>query len=208
MKILIRSSSQRSNSMSLEVSKYLVKHKVVEEKSITTSILDISDFPALLHHYEGNHNEKIIQNKKEVLDQLYSSDAFIFVVPEWGGMIPPGLVNLFLLTANGSANGMPLGHKPGFIIGISASGGGHNPIPLIKGYTAKNSHITWISLHTIINNVEDFLAKEWNPTLNNRYSQIQSRLQVGIKALKIYAKSLKNVRNELVELSKVHPFGQ
>ncbi|MCJ8337054.1 MAG: hypothetical protein MJK10_01160 [Pseudomonadales bacterium] len=67
--------------------------------------------------------------------------------------IPPALVNLLLLTASGSASGLPLGHKPAFAIGISASAGGSNPISLLKGYAAKNSHLTWLPLHAIIQNV-------------------------------------------------------
>ncbi len=113
-----------------------------------------------------------------------------------------------LLTANGSANGLPLGHKPAFAVGLSASSGGSNPISLLKGYAAKNSHLTWMPLHAIVQNVDDFLAKPWDPTLDNRFSQVQSRLLVGIKSLVIYSKQLMSVREELVALSKVHPFGQ
>ncbi len=150
----------------------------------------------------------LANNKDEVLGQLYSCDAVVFIVPEWGGMIPPALVNLLLLSANGSANGLPLGHKPAFAIGVSASSGGSNPISLLKGYAAKNSHLTWLPLHAIIQNVEDFLKQTWTPTLENRYSQVQSRLLVGLRSLAIYSNQLASVRDELVVLSKEHPYGQ
>jgi NAD(P)H-dependent FMN reductase len=177
---------------------------------ISTSILDLSLYPFLLELYgvDSANADLLAKNKEEVLEQLYACDAIVFIVPEWGGMIPPALVNLLLLTANGSANGLPLGHKPGFIIGISASSGGSYPISLLKGYAAKNSHITWLPLHAIIQNVEAFLEMSWQPTLDNRFSQVQSRLQVGLKSLVIYSNQLANVREELVVLSKVHPFGQ
>ena len=150
-----------------------------------------------------------LANEKEaVLQKMYNCDAVIVVAPEWGGMLPPALVNLFLLSANGSAGGLPFGHKPAFAVGISASGGGANPISLMKAYTAKNSHLAWLPLHAIIQNVNDFVIADWQPTLENRFSQIQSRLSVGIKSLVIYANQLSNVREELVELSKIHPFGQ
>ena len=135
----------------------------------------------------------LANNKDEVLGQLYACDAVVFIVPEWGGMIPPALVNLLLLSANGSANGLPLGHKPAFAIGVSASGGGSNPISLLKGYAAKNSHLTWLPLHAIIQNVGDFLEQTWAPTLDNRYSQVQSRLLVGLKSLTIYSNQLASV---------------
>ncbi|PKI12879.1 hypothetical protein CXF71_19370 [Colwellia sp. 12G3] len=164
----------------------------------------------LLDHYglARDDSAALASNKDEVLSQLYACDAVVFIAPEWGGMIPPALVNLLLLTANGSANGLPLGHKPAFAIGVSSSGGGSNPISLLKGYAAKNSQLMWLPLHAIIQNVDDFLAQALDPQLDNRFSQVQSRLLVGLKSLTIYAKQLASVREELVELSKIHPFGQ
>lgn len=210
LKILLIASSQRADSKSFAVAQFVQKHLLNDKANIDSSILDISQFPFLLDHYgTGRDNaESLAQNKAQVLAQLYACDAVVFIVPEWGGMIPPALVNLLLLTANGSANGLPLGHKPAFAIGISASGGGSNPISLLKGYAAKNSHLTWLPLHAIIENVDDFLNQAWAPQLDNRVSQVQSRLSVGLQSLAIYAKQLANVRDELVELSKVHPFGQ
>ena len=210
MNILLVSSSQRDNSKSFDVSKYLQTNILNGMEGIKSSILDLSLYPFLLDHYGTGRDDLIslANNKDEVLRMLYGCDAVIFIVPEWGGMIPPALVNLLLLSANGSANGLPLGHKPAFAIGVSASSGGSNPISLLKGYAAKNSHLTWLPLHAIIQNVGDFLEQTWAPTLDNRYSQVQSRLLVGLKSLTIYSNQLASVRDELVVLSKEHPFGQ
>ncbi len=207
--VLIISSSQRNNSNSLKVSNYIQKQIFGSSKDLVSSILDLSDFPFLLDHYGIERNDqKLAANKKEVLDKLYTCDAVVFVVPEWGGMVPPALVNLLLLTANGSANGLPLGHKPGFIVGISASGGGTYPVSLLKGYAAKNSHLTWLPQHAILSNITDFLDHPWSPEKDNRFSIVQSRLRTGLQSLIIYGNTLKKVRNELVLLSKEHPFGQ
>jgi len=218
LKILIVSSSQRNESKSFDVAKYIQNNIVDTMQGIDSSILDLSRYPFLLDQYgisreDGTQESKdnsasLASNKDEVLSQLYACDAVVFIAPEWGGMIPPALVNLLLLTANGSANGLPLGHKPAFAVGVSASSGGSNPISLLKGYAAKNSHLTWLPLHAIVQNVDDFLAQPWEPQSDSRFSQVQSRLFVGLKSLTIYAKQLSSVREELVELSKVHPFGQ
>ena len=215
LKILLVSSSQRGESKSFAIAQYVQTNVLSNMQDVDSSILDLAQYPFLLDHYgisrEDSANDSstaLAKNKETVLKQLYACDAVVFIAPEWGGMIPPALVNLLLLTANGSANGLPLGHKPAFAIGISASGGGSNPISLLKGYAAKNSHLTWLPLHAIIQNVDDFLAQDWAPQLDNRFSQVQSRLLVGLKSLTIYAKQLASVRAELVELSKVHPFGQ
>ncbi len=218
MNILVVSSSQRNESKSFDVAKYIQSNILDDMQDIDSSILDLSRYPFLLDHYgisredfsqeDMDNSASLASNKDEVLSQLYACDAVVFIAPEWGGMIPPALVNLLLLTANGSANGLPLGHKPAFAVGVSASGGGSNPISLLKGYAAKNSHLTWLPLHAIVQNVDDFLAQPWEPQSDSRFSQVQSRLFVGLKSLTIYAKQLSSVRDELVELSKVHPFGQ
>jgi len=210
LNILLISGSQRDDSKSADVARYLQTNILNKMEGINSSILDLSLYPFLLDHYGTGRGDSIslTKNKDEVLSQLYACDAVVFISPEWGGMIPPALVNLLLLTANGSANGLPLGHKPAFAVGVSASGGGSNPISLLKAYAAKNSHLTWLPLHAIVQNVDDFLAQAWSPKLDDRVSQVQSRLLVGLQSLVIYSKQLSGVRAELVELSKVHPFGQ
>jgi len=210
LNILLVGCSQRESSKSFEVTNYLQTNILGDIQDIKSSILDLSRYPFLLDNYGVGRDDLTLlnKNKDEVLSQLYACDAIIFVVPEWGGMIPPALVNLLLLCANGSAKGLPLGHKPAFAVGISASGGGSNPISLLKGYAAKNTHLTWLPLHAIIHNVDDFLEKAWDPESDNRISQVQSRISVGLQSLVIYANQLKPVREELVKLSKVHPFGQ
>jgi len=179
-------------------------------QSVTCSILDLSEYPVLLDHYGYGRDDATLlaKSKDEVLSRLYACDGVTFIAPEWGGMIPPALVNLLLLCANGSANGLPLGHKPAFALGLSASGGGANPIPMLKGFAAKNTHMTWMPLHAIIQNVDEFLAHNWLPSGDSRISQVQSRLVVGLTSLVIDTKQLKEVREALVILSKQHPFGQ
>lgn len=210
MNLLIISGSQRESSMSYKVAKYIQRNIIEQFDDLTSTILDLSCYPFLLDHYGTGREDKIaLANEKEaVLKKMYTCDAVIFVAPEWGGMLPPALVNLFLLSANGSAGGLPFGHKPAFAVGISASGGGANPVSLMKAYAAKNSHLSWLPLHAIIQNVNDFVETDWQPTRDDRFSQVQSRLLVGIKSLAIYAKQLSSVRGDLVELSKIHPFGQ
>lgn len=210
MNILIVSGSQRESSNSAALSSYLKTNCIDANTAVQSEILELAQYPYLLNHYGCADfiSEELAQQKEQVLSKLYACDAIIFVTPEWGGMIPPALVNLLLLTANGSAGGFPLAHKPAFAIGVSASGGGSNPISLLKAYAAKNSHLVWLPLHAIVQNVEEFLVQDWRPSHGNRYEQVQSRLAVGIESLGIYAKQLSVVRKELTALSEVHPFGQ
>ena len=210
MNILIVSCSQRDESKSLELSKYIDKNIFHKKKESKSSILDLSLYPFLLNNYgKGRDDEVLLENNKtEVLNLLYACDGIVFVSPEWGGMIPPALVNLLLLSAYGSANGLPLANKPAFIVGVSASGGGGNVVSLLKAYSGKNSHLVWIPLHAIVQNVEEFLKKTWEPEVENRFSQVQSRLETGLDSLFLYTKKLKEVREELLPLSVKHPYGQ
>lgn len=211
MKVLIVSASQRKHSMSMALSQYINQNAFEEKQTVDTDIIELSQFPVLLDHYgeSQGRDDELQQQKEYLLTKLYACDAIVFVVPEWGGMVPPSLVNLLLLTANGSAGGLPLGHKPAFAIGVSASGGGANPISLLKAYAAKNSHLTWLPLHAVVQNVEDFVSAPWQPDASgSRIKNVQSRIDVGLKALAIYAEQLKPAREQLVALSKVNPFGQ
>ena len=85
---------------------------------------------------------------------------------------------------------------------MSTSAGGSNPISLLKAYSAKNTHLTWLPLHAIVHNVDEFLSSTWTPKNEDRISQIQSRIDTGLKALAIYADTLRPVRDKLVMLSK------
>lgn len=181
MKIVIVSGSGRPNSNSLALATKISKHLV--RLDIECDLVDLSEMTRLLHHYE-THNDAVLNKQKALLlEKLYSSDGIVIVAPEWGGMLPPVLHNFLLL----SAYGFPLGHKPALAIGISTSGGGHNPVSLIKGYSAKYSHLVWLPFHVFINNVDDFIASftEKNKVLCSRQKTIFSRLEVGLHALEI-----------------------
>ncbi|TMO84667.1 hypothetical protein CWC15_10295 [Pseudoalteromonas spongiae] len=208
MKIVIVSGSGRPNSNSLQLASKISEH--LARLDIECDLVDLSEMTRLLHHYEANDDEVLNKQKALLLEKLYSSDGIVIVAPEWGGMLPPVLHNFLLLSAYGSASGFPLGHKPALAIGISTSGGGHNPVSLLKGYSAKNSHLVWLPFHVIINNVDEFIVSfaEKDNALCSRQKSILSRLEVGLHALVIYAKQLAPIRNELTQLSIKHPFGQ
>ncbi|SEA95425.1 NAD(P)H-dependent oxidoreductase [Alkalimonas amylolytica] len=214
MNALIICASQRQEAESAKVSQLIGRLMEHIEPKATINTLYLADFPRALHCY-GYHaaepvgNQQAITEEKKILqDALRHCTMVIVVTPEWGGMIPPALTNLFLLSAFGSANGMPLAHKPGFIVSISASEGGHYPISQLRGYTSKNSHLTWIPLHCIIRHVERFLQHPWSPEDESPDSHTQSRLITGLTCLIAYESALKTIREALLPLSEKHPFGQ
>ena len=208
MKLVILSGSGRKESNSLKLGQFILGK--FQSKALEIELIDLCQYGSLLHHYEPLTNQQLLTEKEQLLHSLYQCDGLIIIAPEWGGMLPPILHNTLLLTAYGSAGGFPLAHKPAFAIGVSASGGGHNPISLLKGYGAKNPHLVWLPFHLIINNIEEFLSalNVAGSNLTSREFQLVSRLEIGIEALTLYAKQLSPIRNELVTLSEKHPFGQ
>ena len=152
MKISIISTSHRKNSQSKRISN-IFKNFVLEIYNSTECFnLDMfdSNIPAWTSEKKENGNFWEKEFKKISLE-LNSSDGFIFIVPEYGGMATPNSKNFFLVFNNGE-----LFHKPGLIVSISSGNGGAYPISELRASSYKNSHIMWIPENIIIRNVEQF----------------------------------------------------
>ncbi|WP_310622334.1 NADPH-dependent FMN reductase [Flexibacterium corallicola] len=122
----------------------------------------------------------------ETSENLASSDAFIIVTPEWGGMVPPRLKNLLML-----ASVKETGHKPALIVSVSAGEGGFAPMTELRAFAYKNSHICYLPDHVILRNVESL----FNGELNEDNDRLRDRLDYGIRMLAQYSAALLNVRN-------------
>ena len=119
---------------------------------------------------------------KNISIKLHESEGFVFVVPEWGGMVPSQVKNIFLLASNNE-----FAHKPGLIVTLSESLGGSYPVVELRSFSYKNTKICWIPDHVIIRKVKEF-DPDKDPRLN-------SRLDYSCKMLLEYSKALVSVRN-------------
>ena len=119
---------------------------------------------------------------KNISIKLHESDGFVFVVPEWGGMVPSQVKNIFLLASNNE-----FAHKPGLIVTLSESLGGSYPVVELRSFSYKNTKICWVPDHVIIRKV-----KEFDPDKDLR---LNSRLDYSCKMLLEYSKALVSVRN-------------
>ena len=152
MKLSIISTSHRKNSESKRVADILKKYIYDINKTIECFILDMleSEIP---FGQQRKQNVKFWDNRyNEISKEVVSSDGFLMVVPEYGGMSSPNSKNFFLLFNNGE-----LFHKPGLIVSISSGNGGAYPISELRSSSYKNSHIMWIPENIIIRNVNQFL---------------------------------------------------
>ncbi len=153
MKISIISTSHREKSESHRISKILEQVISKIDSSIECFYLNMYDKKIPLWGGEKKNNLKFWNIEfVKISSNLASSDGFIIVVPEYGGMATPNAKNFFLLFNNGE-----LFHKPGLIISISSGNGGAYPISELRSSSYKNSHILWIPENVIIRNVEQFV---------------------------------------------------
>ena len=152
MKISIISTSHRKNSQSKRISN-IFKNFILEIYNSTECFnLDMFDSNIPVWTSEKKENVNFWEKEfKKISLELNSSDGFIFIVPEYGGMATPNSKNFFLVFNNGE-----LFHKPGLIVSISSGNGGAYPISELRASSYKNSHIMWIPENIIIRNVEQF----------------------------------------------------
>ena len=132
--------------------------------------------------------------------QLKSSDGFVVVSPEWSGMVPAGLKNVFLL-----CGGDVLAHKPGLIVTVSSGIGGSYPVNELRTSSYKNSRICYLPDHVIVRNVGEMLRGE-RPG-NEHDESLRNRITYSLRLLLEYAKALRLVRDSGVVDLKSYPYG-
>ncbi|MGE3769339.1 MAG: NAD(P)H-dependent oxidoreductase [Bdellovibrionales bacterium] len=132
--------------------------------------------------------------------ELKSSDGVIVISPEYAGMVPARLKNLFLHVDKGE-----LSHKPGMIVGVSASRGGSYPVAELRTSSYKNTQLTWTPEHLIVRDAAKMLHGD--APANDDDGYIRKRADYALKILLEYAKALKSVRDSGVVDGKTYPFG-
>jgi NAD(P)H-dependent FMN reductase len=187
MKISIISGSHRKNSESFRISELLQKKIRSINILFKPSIVDLAkkDLPMW-----GSGSQKEIESSanswKNISKSISSSLGFVFVVPEYGGMVTPHVKNFFLLCNSGE-----LAHKPGLIVSVSSGNGGAYPVSELRASSYKNTHITWIPENVIIRNVEEF-----NPGNHGKKipEWLEDRIDYVLKLLLAYASNMKPLR--------------
>lgn len=119
---------------------------------------------------------------------LEAAEALIAVVPEWHGMVPAAVKNLFLYLSD------ELAHKPGLIVSISATQGGAYPVAELRLSSYKNSRICWIPEHLIVRGCK---AGDANAT-QRALAAIDERIDHALRLLGLYAHALRGVRQGMI----------
>ena len=188
MKISIISTSHRKNSQSKRISN-IFKNFILEIYN-STECFNLDMFDSKIPAWTSDKKENVNfweKEFKEISFELNSSDGFIFIVPEYGGMATPNSKNFFLVFNNGE-----LFHKPGLIVSISSGNGGAYPISELRSSSYKNSHIMWIPENIIIRNVEQFSPGKHGELIP---PWIDNRIKYSCDLLLKYSEYLKPIQN-------------
>ena len=187
MKISIIAASHRTNSQSKRIADLLKNYLFKIKTDLDLYTLDLANAKLPLWSPDKKNGKGIWGKTWETIsDNLHKSDAFIFVVPEYGGMATPAAKNIFLLCGNGE-----FAHKPGLIVSVSSGNGGAYPIAELRSSSYKNTHIMWMPENIIIRNVEEFntenhgnIIPEW----------LDDRIDYVLKLILVYAKNMRPIR--------------
>ena len=190
MILSIISTSHQKNSQSIRISNILKKFIQEIDKDIHCYIIDVFKLKIPLWTSEREESSNFWKNHfKDISSKLASSDGFIIVVPEYGGMASPNAKNFFLIFNNGE-----LFHKPGLIVSISSGNGGAYPVSELRSSSYKNSHIMWIPENIIIRNVNQFVLEKHGSLIPD---WIDNRIKYSCNLLIKYSEYLKPIQKHV-----------
>jgi NAD(P)H-dependent FMN reductase len=202
MKLTIVSGSHRPDSESGKVARHVQQHLSKVPDVSATYLLDLGRTPLPLWDPEvWQPSDHWQQLWSPISAELSAADAFVVVSPEWSGMVPAGLKNLFLLCTRGE-----LAHKPALIVAVSASMGGAYPVAELRMSSYKNTYLCYIPDHVIVRNVRKLLNDPSAPASEDD-EKVRERLQYALRILVEYGKALRHVRESgAVDLQR-YPYG-
>jgi NAD(P)H-dependent FMN reductase len=201
MKIVIVSGSHRLNSESERVANYIKKNLNQIAPEVEAEILALTGNPIPLF------DEKVWSDDPEwkrvwgpYSNQLKSADGFVIISPEWGGMVPPGLKNLFILSTRNE-----LSHKPALIVTVSSGMGGAYPVAELRTSSYKNSRICYLPEHVIIRQSGEMLKEE--KAASKHDENLRKRIEYNIKILLEYTKAMQHIKSSPILDYKNYPYG-
>jgi len=199
MHYVLISGSHRPNSQSFKITEWLSKK--LEENQNTTDIISLSGNPfPFWDESFWNKDSELTAKMQPTIARIAKADGYIIVSPEWSGMAPSGLKNIFLYL-----DSKTVGHKPALLVSVSAGNGGSYPIAELRMSSYKNTKINYIPDHLIIRNCRDVMnSMEPNAEIKSDIF-IQDRAKYTLNILEIYTKAFvvirenENLQNEKYE---------
>jgi len=200
VKITLISGSHRTQSESARVSRY-IESRVKSLISADSFRFELTNNPLPMWDESIWDDGEVWKTSwLPVADEISSSDALIWVVPEWNGMLPSGVINLLHL-----CSAKEVSHKPALIVSISSSRNGAYPISQMRMNTGKNNRMLYIPEHIIIRDVKQMLVGDAPANDDDQF--IRARIDYCLRLLEQYALALRQVRESGVIDHKSFPNG-
>lgn len=197
MKVGILAGSTRAKSQSRKVADYVKERATAQGRFEGYELVDLADSPVAIWK-EGEH---LTPNWEATHAAFSSCDAFIFVVPEWDGMVPGAAKNFFHMFTSGE-----LAHKPGLIVSISAGVNGAYPVQELRMSSYKNTRICYLPEHIIVRNVNSVLNHvDACPT--DSESELRDRIDYCLHLLSLYGESLQSLHARGEIDLQAYPYG-
>ncbi|MEI7013658.1 NADPH-dependent FMN reductase [Leptospira licerasiae] len=186
MKIGIIVGSQQKVSQSSKVGEFL--NSKLKEMSVETWTLDLGKNPLPIYDSTQTSDDSAWTDFWKPIDEnLKSSEGFVVITPEYGGMASPAIKNFFL-----HAGLAQLGHKPGLLVSVSSGRGGAFPINEMRASSYKNTKICYIPEQLIFRDVEHLI--NGGDPVSPEDSFIRERSVFALKILVAYADALSEIR--------------
>jgi NAD(P)H-dependent FMN reductase len=193
MNVVLISGSHREKSQSAKVTYFCQQLMKKSLPNVETEVVELTGNPLpLWDESVWNKDPKWNDTWIPIRDKFRKADAFVVVSPEWNGMVPAGLKNLFLFCSN-----TEMGHKPALIVAVSSGQGGAYPVVELRASGYKNTRICYIPDHVIVRHAEAVLNDADKPASKDD-ELIRIRLDYSLKVLNEYAVALKSVRASAV----------
>lgn len=160
--------------------------------SSSASVVDLCTDELPVWNGAGFKDERVTSMRTKLRD----ADAFVLVIPEWNGMAPAAVKNLFLW-----CGAREFAHKPALLVAVSSGNGGAFIINEMRTSGYKNSRLLYLPEHLILRDVEQlWLEGEDREEADAKTDQyLQRRMAYALNILTTYAESLMPVRASLLE---------
>lgn len=198
MKLLIVAGSQRRDSQTVRVANHVAHLVRSGEVGMWPEprLLDLAESDDGWFHSQDEETP----GQAAIRRAAHWCSGLVFVVPEWGGMVPPVAKNFFLLTTGGE-----IAHKPGLIVAVSGGQGGAYPVQELRTSSYKNTKICWIPEHVIVRDVGALALDAGIDTAADR--RVDLRLRHGLATLAEYMAGLSSRHAALLALAQRFPYG-
>ena len=190
MNITLLSGSHRSGSQSAKIMG-VVANKLQSMTDITT-VESIALAELKLPFWGEPISSEEQMAISELEQKLIHTDALVFITPEWHGMVPAALKNLFLYYSAGQ-----LAHKPALIISVSAGDGGSYPVAELRSSSYKNSRVCYLPEHLIVRHVESVFNRQDEENDKRLHTYLDRRMDYCLSLLLAYGTGLRQVRAEI-----------